>query len=225
MKTSEKNAGFTLIEFIVILGIIMIMTAALTPLVLKYIEDARIARAQSEARSIADTIAALYKDTGYWPYTDKNGPTANPGIDRVLSDPDRVATGTGTGAGTGAARWGNFGRTKPLYDYLFYNNPDDDTNATNANQPGQDYPTTGLNRWKGPYIEKPVFTDPWNSSYVIDVRYLPGNPRYHGSAIHRVFVLSPGPDKKWETPFDNHTGTPDDEIRGDDIGALVTLTR
>lgn len=225
MKTFKKNKGFTLIEFIVILGIITILVASLTPLVLKYIEDARITRAQSETRAIATTIAAVYKDTGYWPYTDTNGPRAHPGIDRVLSDPDRVATGTGNGAGPGAAKWGTFGRSKPLYDYLFYNNPDDDTGAVHAGQAGEDYPTTGTSRWKGPYTEKPAFTDPWKSSYVIDVRYLPGNPRYHQDTVHRVFVLSPGPDKRWETPFQDNIGTPQDEIRGDDIGSVITLSK
>ena len=215
------------IEIVVIIAVIAILAAVLTPLVIKYIGDAKVNRAQAETKSIAATVMKLYSDTGKWPFTDKNGPAANPGRDRVLSDPDHVPTGAGSGAGSGAANWGTYGNTKPLYDYLFYNNPDDDSDPSgaNQNQTDEDYPTTGRLAWKGPYIEKPTITDPWGNSYVINARYFPGNPRYTGTATHTVFVLSAGPNGTWETPFDDSVGAPDEEIKGDDIGWVITMSK
>ncbi|RLB12088.1 MAG: hypothetical protein DRG39_02820 [Deltaproteobacteria bacterium] len=222
-KLKRDRGGFTLIEVVVIIAVITILAAILTPLVIRYIGDAKVSRAQAETKSIAATVMKLYSDTGKWPFTNKNGPSG--GVDRVLSDPDHVPTGEGPDAGSGAENWGTYGKAKPLYDYLFYNNPDDDSGSSNQNQTGQDYPTTGPFAWKGPYIEKPVITDPWGNSYVINARYFPGNPRYTGTVIHTVFVLSAGPNGTWETPFSDSVGVPGEKIRGDDIGWVITMSK
>src|SRR3990167_1215108 len=59
--------GFTLIEIIVILAVISILVAILTPTVLKYIDDARTSRASEDVKTINAMLNDLVKDTGQYP--------------------------------------------------------------------------------------------------------------------------------------------------------------
>lgn len=216
---TNRRAGFTLIEIVIAVAIVAIFAAALSPMVFRHLEESKITKAQNETETIATAILSYYKDTGKWPVTNANGPTGN-GINRVISS-TKVAVGAGVDAGSGAANWGSYGTTKPLGDYLYYNNPDDDSSATgvSADQAGQDWPTTGRQAWKGPYLEEYSFNDPWGNAYVINSQYFPGGP-YTGDVRHKVFVLSAGPDGKWQTTFSNDVS---DELLGDDIGTSVTI--
>jgi len=215
----NNRRGFTLIEIVIAVAIVAIFAAAISPMVFRHLEDAKISKAQSEAETIATAVLAYYKDVSTWPYTNANGPTGN-GIDRVLSS-TTVATGTGTDAQAGAANWGTYGNTKPLGDYLFYNNPDDDsrTDGSAADQNNQDWPTTGRNAWKGPYLESYDFADPWGNAYVLNVRYFPGG-RYTGTVRHKVLVLSAGPNGVWETGYSDAAT---EDITGDDIGTVISI--
>ncbi len=216
-KTDRR--GFTLIEIVIAVAIVAIFAAAMTPMVFRHLEDARISKAQNETEVIASAVLGYYKDVSHWPYTHQNGPAGNE-IRRVVSS-TKVATGTGPGAATGAGNWGTFGSTKPLGDYLYFNNPDDDsrTDGSAANQNGEDWPTTGLGSWRGPYIDSYSMNDPWGHAYVINSYYFPG--AYDGTVRHKVFVLSPGPNGVWETGFSSDTP---EEITGDDIGTLIAIT-
>ena len=62
-----KSKGFTLIELAVVLAIIAILAAILTPMVTGYLDQARVARAQADARTIADAVKLYQRDTGRWP--------------------------------------------------------------------------------------------------------------------------------------------------------------
>ena len=135
--------GFTLIEIVIAVAIVAIFAAALSPMVFRHLEDAKLTKAQNEAETVATAVLTYYKDTGAWPYTNADGPSGN-GIARMVSHPV-IATGAGAGAGTGAAKWGTEGTVKPLGDYLYFNNPDDDSSATGtgADQAAADWPVTG----------------------------------------------------------------------------------
>jgi prepilin-type N-terminal cleavage/methylation domain-containing protein len=221
-----NKKGFTLIEMVVVLAVVAILAAILTPTVARNIKASKVTRTINETQVIAAAVASLYKDTGYWPYTGANGPAG--GVDRVLTNPNTVPTGAESGAGSGAASWGTYGPSKPLYDYLYYNNPDDDTSSGGQNQTGQDYPTSGEYRWRGPYLDTRTIDDAWGRSYVINARYFPGNPRFNDKTRpHRVYVLSAGPDHLWGTAYSDavtRNTTPDDSIGGDDIGKAIAQT-
>lgn len=222
--------GFTLIEMVVVLAVISILVAILVPTVAKNIQDAKITRAQNEVQVIAAGVLTLYKDTGKWPFTNAPGPVG--GVNRVLSGAptDSLPTGTADGAYAGAANWGALGPVKPLYDYLYFNNPDDDSGPGNDNQPGQDYPLGGEFSWRGPYIDKATYLDPWGNQYVISARYFPGNSLVSETAKagHQVLVLSAGPDQLWSTAFADAVSrrtvpsdSPNNNYPHDDIGMVV----
>lgn len=213
------RAGFTLMEVIIAVAVVAIMAGALTPLVIRHLESSKLARAQSESEVLANAILELYKDTGFWPTTRADGPSGT--IGRLLSGSNE-ATGAGPGAASGATRWATQGFERQLGDFLYWNNPDDDVDSqagTNANQAGQDYPTTGPQAWTGPYIPSYETNDPWGRAYVVNARYLPGN-QYNGTVRHKVMVLSAGPNGRWETSYSD---TVTEEIIGDDIGSVFYI--
>ena len=213
------RSGFTLMEIVIAVAIVAIFAAAISPMVFRHLEDAKLTRTLNESESIATAVLSYYKDTGAWPFTSADGPTGNT-VTRAISSAN-VAMGAGAGAGTGAANWGVQGTAKMLGDYLYYNNPDDDSSPTgvNANQAAGDWDTVGRGAWRGPYLGSYDFTDPWGKAYVVNVNYAPGGA-YNGTVRHKVFVLSPGPDGLWQTPYNNNVV---EDILGDDIGTIVTV--
>jgi len=219
-RARTGRSGFTLFEVIVVVAAIAILALILTPLVRNFLADSRVSRAHGDVETIAAAVATLHTDTTRWPYTNANGP-AGVSVTRLVSSP-HVATGTAEGAGSDAARWGTWGTAKHLGDFLYWNNPDNDSGAdgANANEADADYATSGPNAWKGPYLESYDVDDPWGHAYVVNVRYLPGGG-YEGDQRHRVLVLSAGPDGRWSTPLSDGVT---EEIRGDDIGYVVHVT-
>ncbi len=213
----SNRQGFTLIEIVIAVAIVAIFAAALSPMVFRHLEDAKVGKAQNETEVIANAVMTYYKDVGKWPITNVDGPSGKD-VRRVLSS-STVATGSGPDAQSGSSNWGSYGTTKPLGDYLYFNNADNNTGAAgaDANQPA-DWPTTGQGAWRGPYVENYEFNDPWGNAYVINSQYFQG--RYTGSIRHKVFVLSAGPNGLWETGFANDTP---EEISGDDVGSLISI--
>ncbi len=226
-----NKRGFTLIEMVVVLAVVAILAAILTPEIAKHIKDSKITRAVNEEQVITAAIMMLNKDTGKWPRTNANGPAGS--FNRLLSGMpgNPVPTGVQAGARSGASNWGT-GSSKYLRDFLFYNNPDDEQGPVGQNQSGQDYPISGQFAWRGPYLDKEGFVDPWGNQYVISARYFPGSP---SANHHRAIILSAGSDGLWSTAYSDTTTrltTPSDDTYGpyindgtrihDDIGKTIT---
>ena len=223
-RSSEK--GFSLIEVLVAVAIVAIVAGAITPLVLKYIGDARSTRALSDARTMGQAIIAFNLDTGRWPVSN-DGNLNNAGeLSRLVglanSDISAANIPAGAGAATGDGNWdggGAGGTAGAIEDFLRYNaDADTDplyTTSTNpAVAPG----------WDGPYLQE-VPTDPWGSPYVVNIRYLDGGGVSGATAQeerdHAVFVLSAGANGAFETSFDDATGLSNDQMGGDDVGWMV----
>jgi len=69
--------GFTLIEMVVILGVLAILAAILVPVVEKSINEARVARARNEVQIIAAGMINSYKNVCRWPNTRRRNLTPN----------------------------------------------------------------------------------------------------------------------------------------------------
>lgn len=195
-----KEKGFTLIEMVVVLAVVAILAAILVPTIAKNIQDANIARAQNETQVIAGAIASFYKDLGRWPTSD--GTSGNPDAHFLI-----YSQGNDTAAGN-TSEW----------NQAHTDSSDTMENHLVVNQPGSDgtpgsttYPTSGRWRWRGPYIAE-IPADPFGIHYSCNVRYL------YSTITNAVYVLSAGPDKEWDTVFDQPLpGT----ISDDDIGTPV----
>ena len=63
----KGQRGFTLIEVIVVASIIAILAGILVPMIFNQIDEAKIARAQADCKSISTAILLFRKDLGKWP--------------------------------------------------------------------------------------------------------------------------------------------------------------
>jgi prepilin-type N-terminal cleavage/methylation domain-containing protein len=226
LAPQRSERGFSLIEVLVAVAIVAIIAGAITPLVLKYIGDARRARALSDARTLGQAILSFNLDTGRWPVSD-DGNLGDAGelsrlVGLAAADIDADNIPDGAGSATGDGNWdggGSGGNAGAIEDFLKYN-ADSDTDplytaSTNpALSPG----------WNGPYIQD-VPLDPWGNPYVINVRYLDGGGVNGVTTAeaqdHAVFVLSAGANGLFETSFDDGTALSNGAVGGDDVGWMV----
>jgi prepilin-type N-terminal cleavage/methylation domain-containing protein len=199
----NRNSGFTLMEVAVVLFIVGILAAILTPLVNRYIDEARITRANQEAQTIADGILNFNKDTGKWPiFTTGVNITTSTVIYQVLSGPGTLPT---CSTACGSTEWG--GSTDTISNQLEFNKPGGTANA---------YTTSGKFAWRGPYVTN-IGSDPWGDAYIVNSGALAFGLNQAG------FVLSAGPDNKVQTAFTQNIGSGSAAfvVGGDDIVARI----
>ncbi|MEK6743343.1 MAG: type II secretion system protein GspG [Nitrospirota bacterium] len=135
----RKQRGFTLVEVIVVAGIIAILAGILVPLILKEIDEARITRSYADVRSMSTSIVVFRKDTGKWP-------NLNGGCTATVS----FVFGEGALPSGLAAQGYDQTTSVSLDDYLAI----DGTGCYGA-------------RWKGPYLAH-TSADPWGNAYFIN---------------------------------------------------------
>lgn len=69
----REEEGFTLIELIIVVAIIAILGALVTPNVLKAIENSRVVAVVADSKSIKSAALTYYADTGEWPVSTDQG--------------------------------------------------------------------------------------------------------------------------------------------------------
>jgi general secretion pathway protein G len=145
----NNRKGFTLIEVIVVAGIIAILAGILVPLILKEIDEARITRAVADTKSISTAMIVFKKDTAQWLVMDAN---CAPNVTFL------------SGAGNLPAGLGESG-----YDTSVASSYDSHFTADNNGCYGA--------MWKGPYMAL-VTADPWGNSYITNANSFatPGQP-------------------------------------------------
>jgi prepilin-type N-terminal cleavage/methylation domain-containing protein len=208
----KESRGFTLIEMVVVLAVIAILAAILTPIVTSYVERARVDRATSDVKKIAAAIVQFNTDTKVWPIykstsflTDSSG-VAGPVYDLESTvGNDAIVPGSGGGmdwpATNGVVGGGNAG----------------DLNGV-LNQNSMNLALAGSRAWKGAYVE--LGEDSWGTKYYLNAKWLkPGATSQHGgtgtATPSAVYVVSAGPDQTLQTNFDQATSA--FTVGGDDI--------
>jgi len=197
--TRSAQSGFTLLEIIVVLAVLGALAAVLTPVVFRYIDDANVTRAKSDAGGIASAINKMYKDTGRWPfYEDGDDNLAyTSGTDAaVLTSNATCVAAVCTDATlpedeTASDTWGLGGVLDNIGNHLVLNTPLGSAAA------GKKYATTGGRAWKGPYVDQIPTTDPWGRSYLVNVAN--ADPTVAEASQKWVIVISSGPDGNLNT--------------------------
>jgi len=198
--TLMKTKGFTLIELAVVLAIIAILAAILTPMVTNYLEQARVARSQADVRTIADAIKLYQRDTGRYPIYDS---FAAYGTDTVAKADFTTGSGSTPTDGTGGSSWALGTQTATTSLELYLNN----------NYSGVVVSSFPKATFNGPYIAT-IDSDPWGNKY-----FLTAGNLSRGSANH-AFVISAGPDGTLQTSRDI-AATANFAASGDDVVAVI----
>ncbi len=77
------QAGFTLVELLVVLGIIALLAAVVAPQVIRYVGDARVETARVQLKNIESALELFYLDVGQYPTTEQ-------GLDALVLAPAGV---------------------------------------------------------------------------------------------------------------------------------------
>lgn len=206
--SSSRAAGFTLVEVIVVLSVVLLLTGIAVPMLSSYIEDGRRARAESEVRTIASGVLSFNKDMGVYPARNSSG--TNSYVYALMTGPTRPTTSPFVGSHQWITWAMNATRGDLLDNQLLHNRPQSQSSAAFA--------TVGTQQWRGPYMAASPL-DPWGRPYLINVR---SGFDTHATNNKKMFVLSAGPNGRIDTPA---TASAADEISGDDIGFLLGQRR
>ena len=219
-RPHDRSMGFTLIEILIGVAILAILSAALTPMVIKYINDARQSRALSDSQALGQAILAFNLDTGRWPVNNDANLNDAGEVSRLVGLPAGQVNANNIPGGNGAPGAGNWdgggsgGTAGALEDHMIRNR----TAAVNPLYPASQT-APDPSGWNGPYLDS-VPLDPWGRPYVCNVRYLDGaavtgvTPAEEDN--HAVMCLSAGPNGQFNTSFND--GTQLAAPGGDDIG-------
>jgi len=210
----KSNKGFTLLEVAVVLAVIAILAAILTPIVTSYIDQARVTRAQADVKKIAEAVNLYKRDTGVYPgynsTTEAALGTSLTGLTTglagcMLSGTGVPSTTLSSGNVTSLGSW-NCTNAGLLETYLNINHLSVSTST--LNQPG------GAVGYRGPYLDGLSGTDPWGNPYAVNSENLAS------SSTFWAFAISSGPNGVMDTA-QNKARTSVLTASSDDILSLI----
>ena len=101
MLAMRSRKGFTLMELMIVIAIMMILAGAIVARVSTGGEKAKVAKATAEMNEIASACRSFYSDTGAWPYGNSWGAGGDGGL--IEKGNIKVKDDNGTNL-TGAAK-------------------------------------------------------------------------------------------------------------------------
>lgn len=207
MTSRERDGGFTLIELTVVLAVIVTLALILTPSITNFINDARIARSQTDSQTVASAITQFYKDNGFfpqWSLANAGGPGLPANKVDLLISPGNIPT-------VASPNMWTTGATDALADQLM------------SNAPGYTMKTaTATFGWNGPYTSSDIGADAWNNRYMVNTSLLDttqGTQTSGGATKSAVWVISAGPNGQLETAYTQAITTA--VKSGDDIAVRI----
>lgn len=217
------KCGFTLIEMIFVLAIVLTLVAIFTPLAMDKLGQSKTAKAQSDVDAIATALTNFFANVGNFPSCD--GADCEP-LNNAANNLRFLAVGTGAGNPTAElpteALWTLAGDMSPTparnnaFNHLAVNDPNANATTDEANI---DY-----RAWRGPHISK-LGPDPWGRAYIVHI----GAMQTNGCPVNstgappactvptagaRGWILSAGPDGNLDT------GPTATQLANDDIGYI-----
>ena len=206
--TARKERGFTLIELTVVLAVIVTLALVLTPSIINFITDSRVARARSDTQTMSAAVIQFYRDNGFFPQWSTAGATGGPGLAANLVD---LLVGPGNTPSVAAANTWTTGTTDALADQLV------------ANAPGYTAKTaTAQFGWNGPYLTSTIGPDPWNNRYAVNIGLIDttaGTQTAAGATKSAVWMITAGPNGQIETAYSQAITTA--VSSGDDIAFRI----
>ena len=200
----RRAHGFTLIELTVVLAVIVTLALVLTPSIINFINDSRVARARTDTQTLSASMIQFYRDNGFFPQWSTSS-SGGPGT--VANKVDLLVSVGNLPTSTGATLWAT-GSNDRLEDQLIANAPNYTARTASS--------TFG---WNGPYVSNAIGADPWGNRYMVNVGLIDttqGTQAVGGGTKSAVWVISAGPNGAIET---THTQTITTAvIGGDDIG-------
>jgi prepilin-type N-terminal cleavage/methylation domain-containing protein len=183
----HRAGGFTLIELTVVLAVIVTLALVLTPSIINFINDSRVARARTDTQTLSASIIQFYRDNGFFPQWS----TSNAGGPGTTASRVDLLVSAGNVPTTGTANLWTTGSNDRLEDQLI------------ANAPAYTQRTaTSAFGWNGPYVSNAISADPWNNRYMVNVGLIDatqGTQTAAGAAKSAVWVISAGPNGAIET--------------------------
>ena len=162
---------------LVVLAIIAILAAIITPMISSYIDRARVNGARNDVRNIAAAIISFNGDTRVWPIYKTSSDAASNGdvFDVLVTEGDTAVLASGI-----SLSWTTLGSSGDL--------------GAIVNENSLGLTTSGRRAYNGAYMNE-IAEDPWGTKYYFNSVHLkPG-------ASSASFVLSAGPDKTIDTEF------------------------
>jgi prepilin-type N-terminal cleavage/methylation domain-containing protein len=223
MNAKFSSRGFSLIEMIFVLAIVLSLVAIFTPLAMDKLGQSKTAKAQADIDTVAVALTNFYSGIGNFSSCD--AADCDP-LNDAANNLRFLAVGTGAGDPTAELPsdtgnlWtltaGDLSATPArnnAFNHLVINNPNANGTPDEANI---DYRS-----WRGPYVSK-VGPDPWGRAYIVHTGAMQRNGCPVGSpaacaaplAAGRGWILSAGPDGNIDT------GPNVTELAGDDIGHI-----
>lgn len=206
VASGGKVGGFTLVEVVLVVTVILTLALVSLPIVQDKIATARIVAAQKEVESLHTAIVTFFNETTEFPTrkgADRDKIEVLRGGNNNTLDP-KFVSGI-------SALWG-LTEVDELNNHLLKDNPGGTANGYKDNN----------GKWNGPYISD-VGQDPWGRNYLVIAKGL--YDKGTDEAPIFAWILSAGPNETIETDIDSNKLNSDPAIglssAGDDIGILV----
>ncbi len=222
-KSNFRQRGFTLVEMIFVLAIILTLVAIFLPLATSKLSDANTTRVKADEDAMSAGLTAFFSDLSLWPASNGTA-TSNQALQYLIvgdggatvttPNPSILGTGWATSNSASNSLANNIAptatfqsRVMNLFNHLVINDPNADTASNSTN----DYKSTGNKKWKGPYIAK-LNSDAYGSNYILNIGAISGKALVN--ATDQGWIISAGVNGVLDT---NSTGT---TVSGDDIGYI-----